>query len=154
MGLPQGISRGTPRLNELVVNVDKDWLGYLIKNLGAPVDSGDAFRLGDEITDAMHGSRGAITDAHSHDDLASVTTDQHHAQDHEARHEAGGADEIPSGALNPQDPTAHASSHADGGADELDASASLEPRAVPGSFEDAALRVRGRCCRWGAAQDN
>jgi len=89
------VSRGVPRLNEVKINVDKDWLAYLIKNLGTPVDAGDAFRLGDEITDAMHGSRGAITDAHSHDDLAGITTDQHHAQDHETRHESGGADALP-----------------------------------------------------------
>jgi len=38
---------------------------------------------------------------------------------HEARHESGGADAIPAGSLNAQDPTAHAASHAAGGADEL-----------------------------------
>jgi len=38
---------------------------------------------------------------------------------HESEHEAGGADEIPSGSLNPQDPTAHETSHESGGADAL-----------------------------------
>jgi len=38
---------------------------------------------------------------------------------HESEHESGGADEIPSGSLNPQDPTAHAASHESGGADAL-----------------------------------
>jgi len=85
-------SAGITKLSELEIDTDKDWLAYLIKNLGSPVDTGDAFRLGDEITDAMHGSRGAITDAHSHDDLAGITTDQHHAQDHATRHEPGGND--------------------------------------------------------------
>jgi hypothetical protein len=34
-------------LSQLVIDTDKDWAGKLIKNLGAPVDSGDAARKGD-----------------------------------------------------------------------------------------------------------
>jgi len=33
-----------PYLSKLIVDVDKDWGGYKIKNLGAPVDTGDAVR--------------------------------------------------------------------------------------------------------------
>lgn len=48
-------------------------------------------------------------------------TNAHHNRDHQARHQQGGADEIATGSLQPQDPTAHAASHKDGGSDELDA---------------------------------
>lgn len=44
-----GIAReptvGITSLSELKIDVSKDWLGYVIKNLGAPVDAGDAVRL-------------------------------------------------------------------------------------------------------------
>jgi hypothetical protein len=40
--------------------------GFRIENLGAPTAVGDAFGLGDEITDAMHGSRGSGLHADSH----------------------------------------------------------------------------------------
>jgi hypothetical protein len=36
-----------PKLSELTIDVDKDWGGYKIKNLGAPVDAGDAVRKTD-----------------------------------------------------------------------------------------------------------
>jgi len=39
-----------------------------------------------------------------HDELTGVSPDDHHAQDHETRHESGGADAIPAGSLNPQPP--------------------------------------------------
>jgi len=35
----------TVSLSGLTIDVDKDWLGHVIKNLGAPVDAGDAVRL-------------------------------------------------------------------------------------------------------------
>jgi len=41
---------GISKLSELEIDTDKDWLAYLIKNLGAPVDDGDAFRQGDGIS--------------------------------------------------------------------------------------------------------
>jgi len=157
MGLPQGISRGTPRLNELVVNVDKNWLGYLIKNLGQPAEPKDALRQpGDDekiyfgadsdyslyydstndeyvIYDEVNATKlmrlpksktlnNVLESGGVHELLHSnmnISADDHHAQDHEARHEAGGADEIPSGSLNPQDPTAHQSAHQAGGSDEI-----------------------------------
>jgi len=36
---------GATRLSELIIDTDKDWRGYKIKNLGAPVDLNDAARL-------------------------------------------------------------------------------------------------------------
>jgi hypothetical protein len=36
---------GVSRLSELIIDVDKDWAGKVIKNLGEPVDPGDALRL-------------------------------------------------------------------------------------------------------------
>jgi hypothetical protein len=36
---------GVSRLSELIIDVDKDWAGYRIRNLGEPVDTGDALRL-------------------------------------------------------------------------------------------------------------
>jgi len=36
---------GIAKLSELEIDVNKDWLGYIIKNLGAPVDPNDAVRL-------------------------------------------------------------------------------------------------------------
>jgi len=38
---------GITKLSELEIDVDKDWGGYKIKNLGAPVDAGDAVRKTD-----------------------------------------------------------------------------------------------------------
>ena len=37
----------SPYLSQLVIDIDKDWQGYKIKNLGAPVDAGDAIRKTD-----------------------------------------------------------------------------------------------------------
>jgi len=34
-----------PKLSELIIDINKDWLGHLIKNLGTPVDPTDALRL-------------------------------------------------------------------------------------------------------------
>jgi hypothetical protein len=36
---------GITKLSELTIDVDKDWVGKVIKNLGEPVDPGDALRL-------------------------------------------------------------------------------------------------------------
>jgi len=35
---------GITKLSELTIDIDKNWGGYKIKNLGAPVDTGDAIR--------------------------------------------------------------------------------------------------------------
>lgn len=43
------LTKGVTRLSELGVDVDKDWLGHLIKNLGEPVDDGDALRRQDAV---------------------------------------------------------------------------------------------------------
>jgi hypothetical protein len=37
-------------LSRLKIDTSKDWLGYLIKNIGAPVDVGDALRKGTRLT--------------------------------------------------------------------------------------------------------
>jgi len=42
------------KLSELEIDVDKDWLGHVIKNLGTPVDSGDAVRLGDLLLSKLN----------------------------------------------------------------------------------------------------
>jgi hypothetical protein len=42
---PQG--GGIRKLSELAIDIDKNWLGYRIKNLGSPVDAGDAVRKTD-----------------------------------------------------------------------------------------------------------
>lgn len=36
-----------PRLSLLTIDVDKDWAGHLIKNLGTPVNANDAIRKTD-----------------------------------------------------------------------------------------------------------
>jgi len=40
----QAILAGARKLSQLEIDVDKDWGGHVIKNLGAPVDSADAIR--------------------------------------------------------------------------------------------------------------
>lgn len=45
---PQG--EGITRLSELQVDTHKNWLGYLLKNIGVPVDAGDALRKGTRVT--------------------------------------------------------------------------------------------------------
>ena len=39
------------RLSDLVVDVDKDWLGFLLKNLGVPIAAGDALRRPAHVDD-------------------------------------------------------------------------------------------------------
>jgi len=34
-----------PKLSRLIIDVDKDWMGHVIKNLGTPIDPYDALRL-------------------------------------------------------------------------------------------------------------
>ncbi|MEM0457637.1 MAG: hypothetical protein QXD76_01130, partial [Sulfolobales archaeon] len=41
---------GVTALSQLTIDVDKDWGGHVIKNLGAPVDPGDSLRLQDLTT--------------------------------------------------------------------------------------------------------
>ncbi|MEL9929594.1 MAG: hypothetical protein QXF50_01685, partial [Sulfolobales archaeon] len=38
---------GVSSLSQLIIDVDKDWGGHVIKNLGTPVDPGDSLRLQD-----------------------------------------------------------------------------------------------------------
>ncbi len=47
------LSRGVTGLSGLVVDSDKDWLGHLIKNLGAPADDSDALRKQDAISRSL-----------------------------------------------------------------------------------------------------
>jgi len=46
------------------------------------------------LDEAHHGSLAGPANAHRHADLASIGIDDHHARDHAARHQDGGADEI------------------------------------------------------------
>jgi len=64
--MPVRIPPKPPKLSLLEIDVDKDWNTKRIENLGAPTAVGHAFRLGDEITDAMHGIRGSGLHADSH----------------------------------------------------------------------------------------
>ena len=52
------------KLSLLEIDANKNWGGYRIENVGAPTTSGHAFRLGDVITDAMHGDKTTIPEAH------------------------------------------------------------------------------------------
>ncbi|MEM4975844.1 MAG: hypothetical protein QXT64_00795 [Desulfurococcaceae archaeon] len=36
-----------PKLSNIIVDVDKDWKGHVIKNLGDPIDAKDSARLCD-----------------------------------------------------------------------------------------------------------
>jgi|Deesub1362A_J573_1020465.scaffolds.fasta_scaffold00761_33 hypothetical protein len=47
---------GIKKLSELIIDASKDWGGYLIKNLGAPVDSNDALRKTELDSHAADGS--------------------------------------------------------------------------------------------------
>ncbi|MEM2313129.1 MAG: hypothetical protein QXP83_07890 [Candidatus Nezhaarchaeales archaeon] len=44
-GFSTVVGGGVTKLSELIIDINKDWLGRVIKNLGAPVDAGDAVRL-------------------------------------------------------------------------------------------------------------
>jgi len=72
---------GVTKLSQLIIDVDKDWKGHVIKNLGAPVDPYDSLRKTDLDTHASN-------------------PDAHHAKLHASTHAVGGDDEIPDGALN------------------------------------------------------
>ena len=75
---------------------------------GYPLDVGDTEADGVATTPARsdhvhaHGSRTNAT-AHQHSNLGGVTSDQHHAQLHEAAHEVGGGDALVDGATVPGD---------------------------------------------------
>jgi len=47
MGGFSTVGGGVTKLSQLQIDVSKDWAGYLIKNLGAPVDANDAIRKTD-----------------------------------------------------------------------------------------------------------
>lgn len=76
------------------------------------------------LDEQHHGALSGPPGAHRHADIAGVGPDDHHARDHHARHEDGGADQIDVSGLggllaDPQAPLAHAASHEDGGIDEI-----------------------------------
>ena len=54
------LTKGVTTLSELGIDVDMDWLGHLIKNLGAPVDDGDAVRRQDAILKSLLTQAGEI----------------------------------------------------------------------------------------------
>jgi|GEM_PF-4125577 len=73
---------GITKLSELTIDVDKDWGGYVIKNLGAPVDATDAARkqevdavqnnLDTHENKVLEGIHGVIADAESNMPSAGV----------------------------------------------------------------------------------
>jgi len=121
------------RLSNIDIDTDKNWLGYLIKNLGQPAEPKDALRQpGDDekiyfgadsdyslyydsdydeyvIYDEVNATKlmrlpksktlnNVLESGGVHELLHSnmnIGTDDHHAQDHETRHESGGADALP-----------------------------------------------------------
>jgi len=68
---------GITKLSELTIDVDKDWGGYPISNLGAPTADGDALRRGDE-GELDHALLANLASAHDHANLSNVTAAQHH----------------------------------------------------------------------------
>ena len=46
---PQG-GGGVRALSQLIIDIDKDWGGYKIKNVGTPVDTGDVIRKADRLS--------------------------------------------------------------------------------------------------------
>lgn len=83
------------------------------------------------LRDHVHGGETAGGGAVDHDDLVNVSIDQHHARDHQARHEPGGADASATLAD-------HNARHEPGGADAMaadaaDATASLRTLGLTGS---------------------
>jgi hypothetical protein len=54
------LTRGVTGLSSLVVDSNKDWLGHLIKNLGAPADDGDALRKQDAVLRSLLTQAGQI----------------------------------------------------------------------------------------------
>ena len=54
------LTRGVTGLSGLVVDSDKNWLGHLIKNLGAPADDGDALRKQDAVLRSLLTQAGQI----------------------------------------------------------------------------------------------
>ncbi len=54
------LTKGVSKLSGLEVDVDKDWLGHLIKNLGEPVEDGDALRKQDAVLKSLLTQAGQI----------------------------------------------------------------------------------------------
>ena len=80
-----------------------------------------------DVVTSVFGRQGvvvAVSGDYTHAQIGSIGIDDHHARDHAATHEDGGADEISVGGLSglladAQNPTAHATSHKPGGSDEV-----------------------------------
>jgi len=98
---------GIRKLSQLEIDTDKDWLGHIIKNLGAPVDANDAIRKTD-------------LDSHASSTTAHVPSGKYVAYTSRSD-QAPSWDDIPD-KPSAFPPEAHASSHAKGGSDELDLS--------------------------------
>lgn len=54
------LTKGVTRLSGLDIDMDKDWLGHLIKNLGDPVEDGDALRKQDAVLKSLFTQAGQI----------------------------------------------------------------------------------------------
>jgi len=58
---------GVAKLSALEIDVDKDWGGHVIKNLGAPADPNDSIRLADLVWDKIQNKPSTFPpEAHSH----------------------------------------------------------------------------------------
>lgn len=121
------------RLGQLEIDVDKDWRGRLIKNLGAPLDAGDAARKIDidahKTATPLDHPDGSVTTAKIAD--GAVTTAK-----------------IASGAVTfakcASEIVTHASRHRPGGADPLfPASFNIEP-AVDNAYDFGSPSYRWR----------
>jgi len=133
-GLPDWFSRVQAEMLFLFLDlsdVPADYVGSALK--GVRVNAAES---GLEFASLAHTLASHTTKAHA--ELTDVTKDQHHAEDHYARHEAGGADEISVQGLlgllaadqhvidaevialiGSTQPAAHKTSHQDGGSDEI-----------------------------------
>jgi len=118
-----GGAAGAGTLSDLEIDTDKDWKGYSILNFVADLGDDQKIFLGaDDDYSLRYDSADDTFYIRDEVNATEVEIPKNVAMNlaaHEARHESGGADAIPEGSLNPQDPTAHATSHESGGADEL-----------------------------------
>jgi hypothetical protein len=97
---------GVAKLSELEIDVDKDWLGHRVKNLGAPVDAGDAARKGDldshRTASPIDHPDGSVTTAKIADGAVTFAKCASEIVSHASRHYANGADPI-TGWISPSD---------------------------------------------------
>jgi len=119
------------KLSKLEIDTSKDWEGYLIKNLGAPVDSNDALRKAEldshQTASPIDHPDGSVTSAKIADGaVTSAKIADGTIRNADIADDAAIAD---SKIAFTVDPASHASRHADGGADEI--TSPLDLGAIP-----------------------